>query len=159
MRAYADSSFILRVLLSEAGVTHAVTEYRRIGRPNLFYLGLHALEVENGIRHRAFHERRILPSRERMNIRREYDAAFSRLNHFLKTGVLREVSLDMDSALERARLLSRNHTERLGARAVDLLHVASALVLQSEAFLTFDQRQAELARAEGLKIPILHPVD
>jgi len=39
------------------------------------------------------------------------------------------------------------------------LHVASALVLQSEAFLTFDQRQAELARAEGLKIPILHPVD
>jgi len=44
------------------------------------------------------------------------------------------------------------HTERLGARAIDLLHVASALELESEVFLTTDDRQAQLAKAEGLKI-------
>ena len=94
-----------------------------------------------------------------MSIKREFDTGFSRLGHFLKIGMLREVSLDMESAMERARLLSSNHTERLGARAIDLLHVACALLLESEVFLTFDQRQAELARAERVRVPVLHPVD
>jgi hypothetical protein len=44
------------------------------------------------------------------------------------------------------------HTERLGARAIDLLHVAGALTLESELFLTTDARQAQLAKAEGLKV-------
>jgi hypothetical protein len=33
-----------------------------------------------------------------------------------------------------------------------LLHVASALTLECELFLTTDDRQAQLARAEGLKV-------
>jgi predicted nucleic acid-binding protein len=59
----------------------------------------------------------------------------------------------MDSALERARQLSTAHTDRLGTRAIDLLHVACALLLECEVFLTFDERQAELAKSEGLKVP------
>jgi hypothetical protein len=59
MRAYADSSFILRLVTAEAGTEQAVAEYRRLGRPALFYLPLHALEVENAIRQRAFHERQL----------------------------------------------------------------------------------------------------
>jgi hypothetical protein len=50
MRAYADSSFLLRFLTGEPGTDRAVAEYRRLGRPRLFYLPLHALEVENAIR-------------------------------------------------------------------------------------------------------------
>ena len=50
MRAYADSSLILRLVTGEFGAQRAVAEYRRLGRPSLFYLPLHALEVENGIR-------------------------------------------------------------------------------------------------------------
>lgn len=43
-------------------------------------------------------------------------------------------------------------SEKLGTRAIDLLHVAQALLLESEIFLTSDQRQAALAKAEGLRV-------
>ena len=152
MRVYADSSFLLRLVTGEPGAEQAGAEYRRLGRPAVFYLPLHALEVENGIRQRAFHERRVLPSRQRAKIHRERDAALSRLAGFLKRGAFQAVAMDMDSAMDRARRLSTSHTDRLGARAIDLLHVACALLLEAEVFLTFDQRQSDLAKAEGLQV-------
>jgi len=36
-------------------------------------------------------------------------------------------------------------------RTLDSLHVACALELKAERFWTFDERQAKLARVEGLK--------
>jgi predicted nucleic acid-binding protein len=152
MRVYADSSFILRLVTGESGAELAAAEFRRLGRPPIFYLPLHALEVENSIRQRAFHERRVIPSGKRMRINRERDAAMARLSQFVKRAAFKEVALDMDTAMDQARQLSATHTDRLGARAIDLLHVACALLLGSEAFLTFDQRQSELARGEGLQV-------
>jgi len=152
MRVYADSSFILRLVTGEAGAEQAGAEYRRLGRPPIFYLPLHGLEVENGIRLRAFHERRVLPSGLRMRINRERDAAVSRLIGFIKRGAFKEIVLDMDTATDRARRLSTTHADRIGARSIDLLHVACALLLETEVFLTFDPRQAELAKAEGLQV-------
>ena len=152
MRAYADSSFLLRLVTGESGTEEAVAEYRRLDRPLLFYLPLHALEVENAIRQRAFHERRARPSGERAEIRRARDAALARVNQYRERGALLEVALDMDAAVDRARELSAAHTDRVGARAIDLLHVACSLMLQSEVFLTFDERQLELAKAEGLRV-------
>jgi predicted nucleic acid-binding protein len=152
MRTYADSSFIIRLLSREPGTEQAVAEYRRLGRPRLFYLPLHALEVENALRQRAFHLRRITPSSERGRIRRERAGALSRLGQHRQRGVLAEAAMDMEAAIDRARELSVAHTDRLGARAIDLLHVACALLLETEVFLTFDQRQFELAKAEGLTV-------
>ena len=152
MRVYADSSFLLRLVTGESGAHEAGAEYRRLGRPAVFYLPLHALEVENGIRQRAYHERRVLPSGQRVRIKRERDAALSRLTGFVTRGAFKEVALDMDTAMDRARRLATAHTDRLGARAIDLLHVACALLLESEFFLTFDQRQSDLAEAEGLRV-------
>jgi predicted nucleic acid-binding protein len=88
----------------------------------------------------------------RQNIARERDAAFSRLQHYLTRRAFLDVSLEMEPAIARAAKLSAAHTERLGARAIDLLHVACALTLESELFLTTDTRQAQLAKAEGLKV-------
>ena len=155
MRLYPDSSFLLRLVTGEPGAEQAIAEYRRLGRPPLFYLPLHALEVENAIRQRAFHQRRVLPSGERAGIKRERDAAAARLSQLLKRGGLKEALLDMDMALDRARQLSVVHTDRNGARAIDLLHVACALLLESEVFLSFDGRQSEIAKAEGLQVSAL----
>ncbi len=152
MRAYADSSFILRLLTAEADSQAAIGEYRRIGLPPLFFLPLHALEVRNAILQRVFHERRSLPSRERANVARQRDVALDRLARLLARRALLEVAVDMDVVIVRATELGIAHTERLGARAIDLLHVASALALGSEVFLTTDERQARVARAEGLKV-------
>ncbi len=152
MRAYADSSLILRLVTGEPGAERAAAEYRRLGRPSLFYLPLHALEVENAIRQRAFHERRVLPSGQRASINHERDAALARLAGWVTRGALKELFMDMDGAIDRARELSPRHSEKTGARAIDLLHVACALLLESEVFLTSDQRQAGLAKAEGLQV-------
>jgi predicted nucleic acid-binding protein len=60
--------------------------------------------------------------------------------------------LDLDAVIGQAIELATAHTERLGARAIDLLHVAGAMALESEVFLTTDDRQAQLAKAEGLNV-------
>jgi predicted nucleic acid-binding protein len=65
--------------------------------------------------------------------------------------LVRELSPE---AYELARSLSRRHTAKLGTRSLDVLHVASALILGPDSFFSFDERQRELARAEGL---ILQP--
>jgi len=54
--------------------------------------------------------------------------------------------------LRRADDLSKRHTITDGHRSLDILHVATALQLEAEVFLTFDERQRKLAHAEGLKV-------
>ncbi len=56
------------------------------------------------------------------------------------------------AALDRASELSRLHTPDLGTRALDVLHVACALELRLPFFLTFDDRQRQLASAVRLKL-------
>ncbi len=155
MRIYADTSFLVKLMSGEPGGAEAVAEYRRRNRPRLVYLPLHALEVENAIRQRAFHERHFRPAGERAQIVRERDAALARVYLFSKRGALEEITLDMDSAFSQARRLSAVHSETVGARAIDLLHVACALLLKSQVFLTSDERQAALAKAEGLQVALV----
>jgi len=42
---------------------------------------------------------------------------------------------------------------RLGTRTLDILHVASASILEADAFHSFDRNQKRLARIEGLRTP------
>lgn len=152
MRAYADSSFVLRMVVNELDSEAAIAEYRRALKPRLFFLPLHQLEVRNAILQRAFHPRRSDSGKEIALISRERDAAFSRLEMLLARQTFFETVVDMDEAMAHALRLSTAYTERLGARAIDLLHVAYALTLESELFFTTDLRQAQLAKAEGLKV-------
>ena len=67
-------------------------------------------------------------------------------------GRLHQADILWRSALDRASGLSRRHTPTLGTRSLDVLHVACAIELRLHRFLTFDERQHELARAVGLKL-------
>ncbi len=152
MRAYADSSFLVKLITRESGTDAAVAEYRRLRLPRLFYVPLHALEVESAVRQRAFHQRKALPSRARAQVSGEKAAALSRLKWMLDRGQFLEVAADWDDVVQHARSLSEKHTESCGARSLDLLHVAFALELECEVFLTTDNRQAQVAKAEGLNV-------
>ena len=66
-------------------------------------------------------------------------------------GLYRQADLLWRATLNRAAELSRAHSPKLGTRSLDVLHVASALELELRFFVTYDNRQAELARAVGLK--------
>lgn len=57
-----------------------------------------------------------------------------------------------EKAFELCADLARRYGPKLGIRTLDSLHVACALELKTEKFWTFDERQAKLAKAEGLKI-------
>ncbi|MBN9689084.1 MAG: hypothetical protein J0M24_02505 [Verrucomicrobia bacterium] len=57
--------------------------------------------------------------------------------------------------LLEAERLSAGNSEFLGTRSLDILHVASALVLGAEQFITFDLRQSSLASAAGLRLALI----
>lgn len=44
------------------------------------------------------------------------------------------------------------YSARFGTRSLDLLHVASALLLEADTFLSFDLRQRKAAKGEGLRV-------
>ncbi len=49
-------------------------------------------------------------------------------------------------------VLAKAHTPAIGTRTLDLLHIAAALELQADAFLSFDDRQRRGAAAAGLTV-------
>lgn len=61
---------------------------------------------------------------------------------------------NLGGVLDEAKRLSATHTVIGGHRGFDILHVAAALVLEADRFLTFDRNQKKLATAEGLAVPL-----
>jgi len=73
----------------------------------------------------------------------------------LAGGVLAAAAPPLGDVMTEAERLSALHSETLGTRSLDILHVASAAVLGLSEFLTFDTRQARLAKEAGLIVPSL----
>src|SRR5258706_12657566 len=103
MRVYADTSFLVRLLTEEPETAAAVSDYRSLGRPRMFFLSLHSLEVANAIRQRAFHQRHSTRSSARATIRRERETALSLMERNIARGAFVEVSADFEGAVETAR--------------------------------------------------------
>ena len=62
------------------------------------------------------------------------------------------VDLLWRKTLNQSADLSQTHTPRLGTRTLDVLHVASAKSLRCRTFVTYDERQASLAKTVGLRV-------
>lgn len=154
MKCYADTSFIVQLLLRDFATGEAKDCYRALGTPPLIYLSLHALEVTNALRLRIF-ATATAESRVRAATRRETLAGQRRLKHMLRIGHLLPTASDMDDAFVEAASLSELHTETTGARSLDTLHVAAARLLHADRFLTCDQRRAKLAGRAGLKVKLI----
>ena len=61
---------------------------------------------------------------------------------------------NLGEVMEEAKRISETHTLGSGHRAFDILHVAAALRIGADRFLTFDGNQKKLALAEGLTLPL-----
>ena len=72
----------------------------------------------------------------------------------LNDGALKMVGVDWVVVHRLAETLSSVHTRERGSRLVDILHVATALHLGAEVFLTFDANQKALAESEGMVVPL-----
>ena len=139
MIAYADTSFLAALYLGGPRADDAIGLLRAAGgRLPLTPLG--RLELFNALRLAAF----------RGQIRRAQAGALAAAALAdLAAGTLYPSPSDW---FERAEMLSEAHTAELGTRSLDVLHVASALALGADTLLTFDRRQAALARAAGLRV-------
>lgn len=80
------------------------------------------------------------------------EAARTSLDQDVAEGHLELVDLLWRRTLDRAVVLSRTWTPALGTRSLDVIHVAAALILEMSAFVTYDRRQASLARAVRLRV-------
>ena len=139
MSIYADTSFVVSLYLpdrysSEAGRRMAL-------RPHVWLTPLQKAEWVHAIERHVF---------QKHLARREAQQIFLDFERDRAVGVWAEVALP-DSAYDVCEELARRHAARSGNRTLDTLHVASALELKAERFWTFDERQAKLARAAGLK--------
>jgi len=61
---------------------------------------------------------------------------------------------NLADVLDEAKRISSLRTLKGGHRAFDILHVASARMMNATQFLTFDGNQRQLAEAEGLVVPL-----
>lgn len=153
MKVCADTSFIVKLLTPEPGAGAAVDLYRRLGRPRLPYTQIHRMEVESAISQKAFNARR--QGGRRITVFREKETAMDRLNRWLQVALLVETEVEWDVCFEHALRTLPDHSEKLGCRTIDLVHVAIAGWLRVDRFITCDERQAKAARAEGLKTELV----
>ena len=72
----------------------------------------------------------------------------------LRTRVLEMVEVDWAAVHQTAEELSGKYNEDRGHRLADILHVATALHLGAEQFLTFDANQKKLAASEGMTVAL-----
>jgi predicted nucleic acid-binding protein len=81
----------------------------------------------------------------------EAQTLYEKLGRHREAGFWVDVPLP-EMACERCIQLAQQQATRIGMATLDTLHVASALELGADEFWTFDERQAKLARAVGLKV-------
>lgn len=142
MKAYADTSFLLRLYLTQTDSQKALAFMRNFRDP-LPFTPLHRHELRNALRLAVF--------RKEIDAERR-KAAFLDIESDLEDGILAHVPIAWTNAFRAAEQLGNDHTEVMGVRGVDLLHVGVAQALGLKEFLTFDTRQAELAKAAGFKV-------
>jgi predicted nucleic acid-binding protein len=75
----------------------------------------------------------------------------SRFDEHQMRGVYYRPILNWADTFSFALDIARKHTASTGSRCLDILHVASALAMKADRFLTLDDRQSELASLAGLQ--------
>jgi predicted nucleic acid-binding protein len=139
LTVYADSSFLVSVYV-ESGHSPS-TEARLRLRPEVYMTPLLVAEWAHAIAGQVFRGQMSPSTAQQVEMAFENDR---------KSGVWHEASMP-DRAFDVCADLARRHGAKLGVRTLDTLHVACALELKAERFWTFDERQAKLAKAVGLK--------
>jgi len=138
---YVDPSALLKLYLHQSE-SAAMNAWRGRTKGALVVTHHGRVEVVNGICLAA--HRREIAGEALADTLVSFDEDFA-------DGFYRLADLLWRATLNRAAELSRIYSPTLGTRSLDVLHVASALELELRSFVTYDERQKELARAVGLK--------
>ena len=142
MIVYADTSFLFSLYVPDSNSPAAAAVMKRI-KPPLVATDFAEFEFINALNWRIF----------RKQLRAsEVQAVLFSFSTDVHDGLIRTVPISA-ATFGHARRIAGTQTRLLGTRALDVLHVASALAVRAGSFCTFDKNQARLALAVGLRIP------
>lgn len=140
MSIYADSSFFASLYVSDQHSAQARRLTRR--HAEIWLTPLHRAEWAHAVA-QALHRSRISAD-QAQTVYRDFERDRA-------SGFWLEMTLP-EMAFERCVQLAQQYGAQLNSATLDTLHVASALELGAREFWTFDDRQAKLARAVGLRL-------
>lgn len=140
MSIYADSSVLASVYVLDVHTPAAVKLLAR--QPDVWVTPFHEAEVAHVISQGVFRGRF---SQQQAN------SASQSFQNDCDAGVWHRIAFP-PNAFAGCVALARQRGARVGSRTLDSLHVACALELKAQRFWTFDQRQAKVAKAAGLKL-------
>jgi predicted nucleic acid-binding protein len=141
LKTYVDTSFLISLYSIDGNSRVAAVVMRNSPGEHLVST-LGELEAVNALELRVFRK-----EISRAQARSSWQAFASDL----QDGVFQLKALP-EQVFERAQLLSRRSTARLGTRTADVLHIAAALELGADRLYSFDQQQRKLAQAVRLKL-------
>ena len=139
---YVDTSVIVKLYFREE-LSREASNWLKRNNEAIPLTTFHELEFTNAIQLKQF--RSEITEDEILRIS-------TRFKEHENIGIFYRPQLDWSEIFNYAVDLSKKHTAMIGARSLDILHVASAASIKAEKFLTVDGRQTEVATLAGLKI-------
>jgi predicted nucleic acid-binding protein len=139
-----DTSFLFSLYGNDGHSPSAVAWVTQNTRA-LHLNNLTHFEFGNALRFSEF--RKAIPPGAAAQYWAGFEAAIAR-------GRLIVATANLANVVDEAKRISATRTLTGGHRGFDILHVASALMMNATHFLTFDGNQKKLAETEGLVVPI-----
>ena len=139
---YVDTGVMAKLYCFEPDSARA-SELIRLFTPPFPFSHWQEIELRNALRLKVF--RKDITARE-------LRAALQNLQNDIENGVWERPVCDPLTTFHEAERLSAAHAAAFGCRTLDILHVAVAVIIQADEFVTGDTRQAALAGKIGLRV-------
>ena len=139
---YVDTSVMVKLYIKEE-YSRDTSNWLKENNQAIPLTSFHELELINAIHLKRFRTEITLD---------ETRLIMSRFEEHEKSGIYYRPQLDWSAIFIHAIDLSTKHLAGIGARLLDILHVASALSINADRLLTLDDSQTKLAVLAGLKI-------
>ena len=148
MKAFADTSFLF-ALYRQQDNSHLADAFVRRAREPIHASSLVIYEFRQSACFQAFRH-----SRDRTTgfSKRLANQVLAVLHENINGGAIVVIPVEWPEVHSTAERLSAQYTVSAGHRAMDILHVATALQVEADQLLTFDASQSALARAAGLEV-------
>lgn len=141
MKYYCDTSVLASIYLEDSD-SKKIARWLQEATLPIPLSPLSELELAGAIQQRLFRKQITMKEAVKCQLDIQDD---------INQGIYKRVSLE-SKEYSRALQLVHLHTFSIGCRTLDVLHVASALLLDIREFVTCDARQKLLAQNAGLKV-------
>jgi predicted nucleic acid-binding protein len=143
---YCDTSFLVSYL-NEDDANHAAARAKagQFAADDYVVCEAHLLELPAALRAATHRETGAISPHLARRVINRFDRA-------VNGKIFLRKSLDMADSLSMARSLGETHGWQKRHTAFDLWHLAAAWSLSAGVFLTFDRRQAALAKTLGMTV-------